>query len=362
MAIEKQTIKLAGDIRIVLDQTVDAATRDIVAAWARTWSNLVVDWTQAVSPRRLAHVLGTKPTRAQIRNEVRVQAALVATRIALNDLAKYAGVRILQEVDYIAQLAAEAQRGMVESQLPANSAATVKLLASLERVDPRQLEAIVVRTTQQVTSLATALQPLGMEAINNELVRGIALGLNPRTVARDMVKANRIVNDIQHGFNLPLSRAMIIARTEMLDAHRAAAAVGQQAHADILAGWMWLSKLDTRTCPSCWAQHGKTHPLDELGPLDHQQGRCARLPVTKPWAELGFDIIEPPSLIENAREKFDGLSRAEKVQILGELRMRRFEAGEIGWDDLSVRRATAGWRDSYVTAPAQPRRRQSKAA
>lgn len=362
MAIDRETLRLAGELRIVLDRTVDTATRDLVHVWARTWQNLVIDWHQAVSPRRIATVLGTNPTRREILNEARVQAALVATRRALNDLSQYAGVRVLQELDYIARLAAQGQGPIIASQLPEGDELTATLLATVARVDQAQIAAIVARTTQQVTSLASALQPLGMEAINSELVRGVALGLNPRRVASDMVKANRIVNQLEHGFNLPLHRALVIARTEMLDAYRTSAAVGQQAHADVLAGWMWLAKLDTRTCPSCWSQHGAMHELDEAGPLDHQQGRCARMPVTKPWSELGFDDVEPPSLVEDARLVFDGLSRVEKVEIMGELRMRRYEAGEITWADLSERRATVGWRDSFSTPPARGRARRSRAA
>ena len=136
-----------------------------------------------------------------------------------------------------------------------------------------------------------------MAVVRQELVRGMQLGLNPRETARRTVLGNRMVQAFEHGFNLPLNRALIITRTEQIDAARDAAALTHQANADLLRGWQWVAQLDTRTCPSCWAQHGTEHPLDEPGPWDHQQGRCTRMPVTRTWADLGYDVPEPPWLV-----------------------------------------------------------------
>jgi hypothetical protein len=83
-------------------------------------------------------------------------------------------------------------------------------------------------------------------------------------------------------------------------------------HADVLRGWEWLAAMDERTCPSCWAQHGTIHTLDEPGPNDHPQGRCARNVLTKSWADLGFDITEPPSVTPDAQTVFDGLSAEQQ--------------------------------------------------
>src|SRR3546814_11471968 len=76
---------------------------------------------------------------------------------------------------------------------------------------------------------------------------------------------------------------------------------------------IWVAQLDRRTCPSCWSQHGSKHALDEPGPLDHQQGRCARLPVTRSWRDLGFDIDDPPSVVPDAETTFRGMRRGDQT-------------------------------------------------
>lgn len=360
MATTEETLRLAGDLRIVLDAHVDATTRALVNAWAETWQTLTIDWGLAYAPLIAARAEGRKATRTQILRAERTTKAMIATRRALEDLARRVGVRILQPVDVIVRQAAEAQTSLILSQLPTDAAAA-DLRASLARVDQKQLEAIVARTTEQVTSLVSYIPKIGMQAINQELIRGVALGLNPRGVARDMVTAAQLVSRMERAFILPLNRAMIIARTELLDAHRNGAWYGQNANRDVLAGWQWLAKLDTRTCPSCWGNHGSIHELWESGPDDHQQGRCARLPVTKPWSDLGLDIPEPPSLVPDAQSVFDDLPEAEQLRIMGRDRLDALKNGDLAWNRLSIKQKNDGWRDSYVVRPVPAAARQSAA-
>ena len=98
--------------------------------------------------------------------------------------------------------------------------------------------------------------------------------------------------------------------------------------------------------------HGTEHPPSVAGPLDHQQGRCDRLPVTASWKDLGFEgVEEPPSIVPDARAWFDGLPETERAAILGDTRLALLDSGQITWDDLVTRRETRGWRPSYVPTP-----------
>ncbi len=342
MAVTRETLRLLRNIRIALDDTVDASTEDLVRAWARTWDTLVSEWEAAVSDLQTLRADGGWPTRGQIVRAERAMKAIDLTRNALDDLADNAGVRILQAVPD-AVSSAEGHLQVIASQYPREAGSMLELAATFDRVDADQLTAIVRRTTEQVTSL---LRPLPLEATSalyTELIRGVALGSNPRASAHSLLRR------LEGRFNGGLTRAMVICRTEIVDAHRAAAAAQHAANADTLRGWQWSATLDKRTCPSCWSKHGTEYPLTEPGPLDHQQGRCARLPVTKTWADLGFgDVEEPASLMPDAETKFRELSGADQTAIMGPDRLRLLDSGDISWADLSSRRSTAGWRDSWA--------------
>lgn len=357
MSIDRDSLRLAGELRIMLDDHTDRATRDLVRAWARTWQTLTIEWNAAYQPiiewRRDG---GEPPTRTQILRAARTQEALAVTRKALGDLAEQARIRLIQPVDPIVRQAYRAQGDIIWSQLPpGGDAAAIRAL--VVRVDQAQVTAIVKRSTERITSLARVLQADGMEILGDALVRGVALGLNPRVVARDVQNGVRFLSTMRGGFNIPLHRAMIIARTELPDAHRAAAHLGRQEHADVLAGWRWSAQLDTRTCPSCWAQHGTLHPLEEAGPDDHQQGRCTAIPELKPWSDLGLDVTEPPSLMRDGREVFDGLTDQQQLQIMGPTRLEALQTGALRWDQLSITRRTPAWRDSKGPIPVAAARR-----
>lgn len=342
MAIRRETLHLLGSIRIAIDDIVDLATDDLVYAWVRAWNELYAEWAATIAELTEMRVKGRWPSRTQVLRAERVAKALFATRQALDSLADNAGVRIVQSLHDLVD--AEDYLDLIASQFP-DTQAGAQLTAELLRADARQIEAIVRRTSDNIVS---QLRPIGMRAegrMRSVLVRGVATGLHPRRVATLMLRR------LEGGFNGGLSRTLVISRTEMLDAHRAAAAATQKANTDVLTGWQWVATLDTKTCPSCWSQHGSMHDLTESGPLDHQQGRCFRLPVTKTWADLGFDIPEPASLVPDAEDVFASLSRAQQLEVMGTQRLELLNSGAIGWDDLSQLRRTSGWRDSFGVTP-----------
>lgn len=347
MAVNDQTLRLMRGLRAQLDQVLDAQTRTLVAAWADAWDEAAPDLNAALLEQLVA---GERVTRAQLLRSTRLRAALQVIADQLQALATAAGVVITADLQQVIDTAGAAQASILDSQLPRDS--HLVNLGSWARVDARQIDAIVRRTTQQITSLTRPIPAEQYQILRRELIRGVAAGSNPRATAA------RIMRRTERRFNGGLTRALVISRTETLDAHREAARLGREPHADVLAGWRWVAELDARTCPSCWAQHGSLHPVEESGPDDHQQGRCAAVPVTKSWAELGFDVEEPPSLLPDAETVFDQLDADTQKAILGPARYAAWSAGEFPMDAWSVRRTTDGWRDSWGVAPApsQPSR------
>lgn len=339
MAITPETLRLVAALRRSVDDITDTTVRDLTRAWVRAWDVIAGEVSDAVIDLVAAVVDGRWPARGEIERNARVTRALETARTSLTRLAVEALRTIAAAAAEVLRLAVEGQERIIASQLPAQIRGRGIVW---NRLDPVALGWMVERTTQQIHSRRWYLEDQAVQAMKTELVRGIVVGSNPREAARRMVRR------VEGAFNGGLARASNIARTEMLDAHRAGAKAAQDANAELLAGWVWLAKLNERTCASCWAKHGTVYPLDEPGPLDYQSGRCSRMPKTKTWAELGFEgIDEPDDFVPDARATFDALPRETKLAILGPARLRMLEDGEIDWADLSARRTTDGWRDSY---------------
>jgi SPP1 gp7 family putative phage head morphogenesis protein len=355
MAVTARTLRLQRQIQRDLKRITDQQTRELVAAWADAWDEVAPDLT-AVLVEML--VDGDRVTRTQLLRSTRLRKVLVIIAAQLEKLAADAGVRIVGDLRQVIDEAGGAQASIIDSQLPPNSD-LLDDLDSWSRVDERQIAAMVKRSTQQITSRTKPLSAEAIDVVRRELLRGVASGTNPRATAA------RIVTRARKGFNGGLSRALTMARTETLDAHRAAAQLAQAEHADVLAGWIWTADLGTRTCPACIAMDGTRHPLSQPGPEGHQNCRCARVPVTKTWAQLGHpDIAEPASLIPDSRAWFAGLDSATQLQILGPARYVAYQNGTYPIDSWATKRSTPGWRDSYVVsaAPQSGGRRSLNAA
>lgn len=341
MAVTAEALRLQARLDAQVQQVTDAQTRALTAAWVYAWAEVSADLQDT-----LEELLdgGGVVSRATMARSLRLRAVLGQIADRLGTLAGQAGVRITSDLRAMVDAAAQAQREILVAQLPPLLNDEMAALVDT-RLNDAALDAIVRRTTQQITSRTKPLSAEAEDVIRRELIRAVAVGENPRVTAR------RIVRRAEKGFNGGLTRALSISRTELLDAHRAAAAVQQDQNTEVLAGWVWLCHLSLRTCPSCLVKHGTFHELDEPGPHDHPQGRCSRMPKVKPWSDLGFDVEEPDDQVRDARAWFDALPEADQIQLLGRQRWELLTAGQVEWEELTTLRPAAGWRDSWVMTP-----------
>lgn len=342
MTINAHTMRIIAAVKVALNSHVDATTRALTEAWATAWHEIADEWQAAIDDL-IAAGDGQWPSRRQIERASRATNALKATLARLKALSTAAGVTITGSLDELAWATDDWERAIVGTQLPPGEAGAA---LTWSRVDARALDAIVQRATGQVES---ALYPLAADqqaAMKAVLIRGVAVGDNPRQAARHML------NRLHGSFNGGLARAERIARTEMLDAHRAASHAARQTNTDILAEWMWVCSRSARTCPACLAMDGRRFPLDQPGPHDHVCGRCTAAPVTKTWAELGFtDIPEPDDQPPSARDWFDTQPETVQAQIMGRERLTRLKAGRLAWDDIPVLTQNPAWRPSWGVRP-----------
>lgn len=342
MPTTSSTLRLLDQLREQIAGLTDAQARDLVAAYARSFDEIAGDLEAALGDV-MANATGTRVSRAAVRRSQRLSESLAIIVARLRGLAEASEVRIVGDLDAAIQLAGRVEVDLIRSQLPPTPASTV-LVAGFDRVDEDALKILIERTTQQIHSRTLPLSDASVDAVRRELVRGIAIGDNPNRTA------SRIVARVQGAFEGGAARATRIARTETLDAMRAASRLADKANPSV-TGWQWLCDLSTRTCPACLSMHGSTHPVSEPGPLGHPNCRCTGIPVVKPWADLGFaDIEEPPDLLPDAQAFFDGLTPDEQKGILGAKGVDAYNAGRYPMSAWAQRQTNDGWRDSYVVA------------
>lgn len=329
MAVNRKTMTQAMRQKAQVGRVVDATTADLIVAWARAWDEVAAS---------LEELLAKELTTAGRLRARRQRQALELISRRLLALAESSGVRVSEDARRLVAMSLAHQGVLIGTQMPPG------MSVQLSRPDAAQVEAIVKRSTEQITSRTLQLHAEAEQQMRRELARSVAVGDNPREAAR------RMVQGLRQPFDGGLTRALVIARTENLDAYRAAAQTTQDANRDVLAGWRWVASLSRRTCPSCVAHHGELHSLDEPGPEDHHQGRCARVPVTKSWAELGFHgISEPGGTLRDG----DGVrwleSQPAEVQrdVFGPKRYEAYKAGDYGPEKWSERHENDGWRPSW---------------
>ena len=342
MAITATTLRLTARLRKDLLAVTNQQDRALTAAWVDAWDTVALDLEAAVN-EMLANAQGGMLSRRTVLNSQRLQYALQHITQTLVRLFDDAGSLATGDLLGVVRAAGEAQEAIIDSQLPKVERDKLK---GWDRVDSRQIDAIVQRSTEQITSKLWPLSSQADAVIRREIVRGVVSGSNPKKVAGQIMKG------AEGGFNGGLSRALGITQTEMLDAHRAAAKVSHDANADVLGGWIWLAHLSPTICAACLGMSGTEHPLSEPGPEGHNRCKCSRMPRTKTWAELGIEgMDEPASRAPDAGEWFAGLTDQQQRDILGAGRYDAWLRGDYPMDRWAVKVPNPDWRASYQTSP-----------
>ncbi|WP_026931217.1 minor capsid protein [Glycomyces tenuis] len=373
MALTRSTIALTRRLRRDIGTETDDADRHLTRQWVEAWDRLAPTWSRAVTELAAAAVAaGSWPTVHQIARSTAMD-ALVASRVELDklstetDTTASAGAERVVEIDteleprIIASQAPETQQealtryilrreqdepdvtdgGMVPPPSATDVLGQVTIAGLIAgRFEPSALAAIIARAQGQIHADTFPLSPAAEQAMKDALIEGVIVGDHPEPIARDMLAR------VEQAFNGGLTRAMNIARTEMLDAYRASSAYTHRANSDLVKAWVWYASTDRLTCPGCFSRHGTVHPITEPGPDDHPRGRCTRLPKLATWEELGIRAKEPPPIVLDGEQSFRRLSRADQLDVMGPTRLALLDSGDITWDQLATWRDNPQWRRS----------------
>lgn len=180
-----------------------------------------------------------------------------------------------------------------------------------------------------LSNLANQFGNEAAASFQREITRGIALGLNPHTVATNWQKKYP---------DIAKYRANRIMRTEMARASREASRRSMEANGDVVKEWQWYATIgSSRTCPMCYAMHGKKFPLKEKM-ASHPNCRCTMLPVTMTFEELGIsgvaEAAQDRRLTTPGPDLFAELDEKTQRAVLGGAAYRAYKGGAVTLPDF----------------------------
>ena len=347
MAISDETLAAQYRLRAMAADYVDSSSNALTSRWATAWNELAVEWQSIVNIILARRAAGQPLTPAQVLKLERTQRALANTGAKLQELSDELADVLAPALRQVVAQTAQLTDQVIQTQLPPNSVA-----GSFSRSDPDAADAIVKRSLSNIVASSMPLPEEQLQAVRASLIAGVPNGWHPSKAAREILRR------LQGSFSGGLARALRIARTEMLDAHRAANRV-QSANNSAVAAVVWHAELGPRTCPSCIAKHGTEYPPGTPGPFDHPNGRCTFIPKTKSWSELGFPgIEEPPSMMQSADEWINE-NPEDAISALGPQRYLMYQEKQISLKDMSTRVENPDWRPSYTATSITDLRRKA---
>lgn len=314
------------------------AASELVRVYGEAWKRIRAELERLHTEYEAAKARGEKPDAGWIMRFNRARAFRDQVERELLAFTQYAEGKVReQQIEAIE--AAERHAEELTRQALGNPPPGMTI--DWNRIDRAAVETILgmTRADSPLHRLLLSISQEGAQAAEDALVQGMIMGKNPREVAREMRRT----------LGTTLSRALTIARTETLRAHREATRASYQANSDIVKGWIWHSAADERTCAACWAMHGTEHRLDEILD-DHPNGRCVAIPLSRTWAEIGkqygielSDIPETSPQIEPGVSLFEKLPVEKQIKILGPAKWAAWKDVKFTLSDLVGQKRSKEW-------------------
>lgn len=333
LANRGQLYAQASDFARALEAAEQAAELQMLTHWTDAYWGTRQSLDTFLARVAAARAAGERTGISWAYQEQRLRTVLAETE---TQMGRYA--RAAAETTAAQQVAAA--RAAVDEALTLTQTAVAESLPGLTttfgRTNPAVLEAAAgFLQDGSVLSqhLAATLPPDAVDGIRKALTEGLAMGKSQDWMLR---RATRAMS-MSHG------RAVTILRTESLRAYREASRRTYQENAHVLGTWTWTAALDSRTCVACAVMDGTEHPLDAT--LDgHPRCRCAMVPRTKTWEDLGItglDDSRPP--VRDGKAWLEAQDPEVQRGIMGRAKYEAWKDGKISLDDMVARHSDDRW-------------------
>lgn len=194
------------------------------------------------------------------------------------------------------------------------------------------LEALIgrFRSGPSVSNLLKTLSWDSINAVEASLVNGLALGEPLQVIADAMADASHI----------GLSRALTIARTEVISARRISTFAQYRESANVLEGWRRMAN-PRSACMACLMLDGKVYPISETLE-DHPNGACTAVPIVKG---------APMPDWETGEAYFLSLPESEQIERMGRGRYEAWKAGQFDLKDMVSWSHSDTWGNTPTETP-----------
>jgi SPP1 gp7 family putative phage head morphogenesis protein len=336
LAHQGRLYQQAAEYAAALEASQTAAVDQMLAAWTDSYWAIRQEMDQFLAKVAAARAAGDRVSPAWAYQQQRLKNLLDETK---RQIAQYAvAASAVTEKSQAAAIAAALKhaerlaKGAVAVGLPG-------LEASLATVNPAVLQAgvgFLADGSVLRAHLAATLPAQAAEAVKDALIHGLATGKGQDWMIRAATQA----------LGLSHARATTILRTESLRAYRAASKATYEANADLMEGWTWHANLDARCCVACVLMDGTLHPVTAT--LDgHPRCRCAMVPRTKSWEDLGVEGAEnlpdtrPP--VRSGKDWLEAQDPSVQRAIMGKAKFQAWQDGQITLDDMVARPHSPEW-------------------
>ena len=310
-------IEAMTNYRAQLDAQERAASTRMAAAWLDATRGLDGDMERLAMQLSNAATAGRPVRRWHVLRMERYQSLMRQMGGQLREYAPVAVEQMQQQQQLMARWGIEHAEQLVNVQTPG-------ITGQFDRL-PLSAVQNMVGNAGDGTPLGQLLRASwGQQApdVAGALVRGVALGWHPSRTAQAMRQAA----------NVPLERAIVIARTESLRVYREASRQSYQ-RSGLVSGYMRIAAKSVRTCMACLLSDGQFYPLD-VPFEEHVQGRCQAIPRVKGAAPIEF---------ERGPQWFARQDAATQRAMLGAGRFDAWQSGKFDLSDVVARVENDTW-------------------